>query len=140
MADYDLYIADVVHEEQKLKEFEEKEKKNMNNARVEMKNSDGLTYSFLGKLEATTPSETKAEPRLIAGKLNNCRTICYWEVDADEDFEIGDYAVVENMNDYDLVKIVGEIYTNDKYKKFITNNNKLKKVVKIVERDEIRED
>ena len=28
MSDYELYMADVMHEEQKLKEFEEKEEEN----------------------------------------------------------------------------------------------------------------
>ena len=77
--------------------------------------------------------------KLIAGKLNNCSTLFYWQIIENEKFEIGDYAIVENMNDYDLVKIVGILETSDKYAKFI-NDRKLKNVVSIIKRIEIRED
>lgn len=77
--------------------------------------------------------------KLIAGKLNNCSTLFYWQIIENEEFEIGDYAIVENMNDYDLVKIVGILETSDKYSKFI-NDRKFKNVVSIIKRIEIRED
>ena len=70
---------------------------------------------------------------LIIGKLNSSNTTYYWKIEEDvltkfnlgEDqyFKklIGNYAIVENLNDFDLVKIVGVIETNDKYAKFLTN-------------------
>ena len=81
--------------------------------------------------------------RLIAGKLNNCNLVYYWEYRINligYSFKIGDYAIVENMNDYDLVKIVGIVDTTDKYAKFITNRNVNKKVIKIISRETIRGD
>lgn len=107
----------------------------MNNTNTEK------TFTFVGTFNPTEDlPEIKTETRLIVGKLNNCKTIYYWEIDSNEDFEIGDYAIVENKNDYDLVKIIGAIHTNDKYKKFITNSNNIKKVIKVIERNEIRGD
>ena len=44
------------------------------------------------------------------------------------------------MNDYDLVKIIGTVITNEKYLKLLTNVNVNKKVVEIVDRSDIRED
>jgi len=76
--------------------------------------------------------------KMIAGKLNNCNQVYYWEIDDDRYFKIGDYAIVENLNDYDLVKIVGVIETTEKYVKFINKVNK--KVVGIVPRMDIRKD
>ena len=80
--------------------------------------------------------------KLIAGKLNNCPNVYYWELPNNIILipKIGDYVVVENMNDYDLVKVVGIVETNEKYSKFITNCQMNKKVVCIVKREEIRED
>lgn len=79
--------------------------------------------------------------KLIIGKLNNCNLTYFWEKDENNEiFEIGDYAIVENVNDYDLVKIVGITFTKDEYMKFITNRNQNKKVIKIIKRNEIRGD
>lgn len=106
-----------------------------------MTSGDG-TLHFVGRLEpATNNEEVKDDTvKLIAGKLNNTKCVYYWTVDKDFDYEIGDYAIVENMNDYDLVKIVGTVITNEKYLKLLTNVNVNKKVVEIVDRSDIRED
>ena len=101
------------------------------------------TFQFVGKtveiIEDELP-EIKTNIKLIAGKLNNCNTVYYWEIDENEEFEIGVYAIVENINDYDLVKIVGAINTSEKYTKFITNSKVNKKVVMIIDRYDIRND
>lgn len=53
--------------------------------------------------------------KLIAGKINNCGTTYYWDISEFKVMpKIGDYAIVENMNDYDLVKIVGIVETIEK--------------------------
>lgn len=106
-----------------------------------MTSGDG-TLHFVGRLEpATNNEEVKDDTvKLIAGKLNNTKCVYYWTVDKDFDYEIGDYAIVENMNDYDLVKIIGTVETNDKYLKLLTNVNVNKKVIEIVDRSDIRED
>lgn len=77
--------------------------------------------------------------KLIAGKLNSGITH-FWNVAEELYFEIGDYAIVENKNDYDLVKIVGIVETNKKYSKFITDVNVNKNVVSIIPRATVRND
>ena len=63
---------------------------------------------------------------LIAGKTNRGNTTLFWKNDIDiEDVEIGDYAIVENVNGYDLISIAGfvktdsdraSLFSNTKYK------------------------
>ena len=78
--------------------------------------------------------------RLIAGKLNGYNFVRYWKVE-NETFNIGDYAIVENENDYDLVKITGVIETNEKYASLVANGLSTdKKVVSIIQRFLIRND
>lgn len=54
---------------------------------------------------------------LIAGMINATGRIFYW-INNNKNVEIGDYAIVENMNGYDLIKIVGVVQT--------TQNNVIK--------------
>ena len=107
-------------------------------------NTTGKNYTFQITGMPVEITETNIEPniKLIAGKINNCSTIYYWLIDEELDFEIGDYAIVENINDYDLIKIVGIVETQEKYLKHITNvnKNKMKKVAKVIQRCDIREE
>ena len=107
-----------------------------------MMDSKGAELHFVGTFQpAGSVIEEKDDTvKMIAGKLNNTKCVYYWTVDKDFDYEIGDYAIVENMNDYDLVKIIGTVITNEKYLKLLTNVNVNKKVVEIVDRSDIRED
>lgn len=98
---------------------------------------DGL--NFTATLQPVSESDTETV-RLIAGRLNSCCQTYYWLLEEDEKLSLGDYAIVENLNDYDLVKIVGVVETNKKYLKKLTNQNICKKVVNIVNRENIRED
>lgn len=113
----------------------------MNTSILNLKTED-YKYQFVGTLEKTPENITKIEStiKLIAGRLNNCNSTYYWQIEEGLDCEIGDYAIVENMNDYDLVKIVGIVETTEKYVKFITNSKINKKVINIIERQDIRED
>ena len=78
--------------------------------------------------------------RLIAAKLNSDNIVRFWKVD-NRNFNVGDYAIVENRNDYDLVKIVGIIETNEKYASFFVNGYPVSKsVVYIIQRFLIRKD
>ena len=78
--------------------------------------------------------------RLIAGKLNSDDIVRFWKV-GNEIFNVGDYAIVENRNDYDLVKIVGIVETNEKYASFFANGYSISKsVISIVSRGFIRKD
>ena len=79
--------------------------------------------------------------KLIIGKLNRNNIVYYWRIPSDSVFTIGDYAIVENINDYDLVKIIGIVETEEKYAKFLANGKEIsKKVIYFIERKDIRED
>lgn len=47
---------------------------------------------------------------LIAGMINASQRMLYWK--SDLEVEIGEYAIVENTNGYDLIKVIGKIETN----------------------------
>lgn len=49
---------------------------------------------------------------LIAGTINATGKTLFWK--GEKYMSIGNYAIVENMNGYDLVKIVGKIETTKK--------------------------
>ena len=78
--------------------------------------------------------------RLIAAKLNSDNIVRFWKTEKNN-FEVGDYAIVENRNDYDLVKIVGIVETTEKYSSFFVNGYPVSKsVVSIIQRLLIRND
>lgn len=49
---------------------------------------------------------------LIAGVINATGKMLFWK--DDNDIQIGDYAIVENMNGYDLVRVIGSVLTTEK--------------------------
>lgn len=77
----------------------------------------------------------------ILGKHLNEKdgTVCMWELDFPTFAEVGDYAIVENLDDIALVKIVAIFSTKPSYAYAIANGYKVnKKVISIVRRDEVR--
>lgn len=78
---------------------------------------------------------------LIAGVINSIpNTVYFWLGNKGKDsFKIGDYAIVENLNSYDLVKIAGIVWTNEDNLKTITKNNlaKMKRGIKYIPKDEL---
>lgn len=83
--------------------------------------------------------------KLIAGKINSDNMVRYWKLEDENEIDIavigiGNYAIVQNKGDYDLVKIVGIVETDEKYAKFLTGVNVNKKVVRLIARNIIRED
>ena len=71
--------------------------------------------------------------KLIIGKLNSTNQCFFWNIDESHAYEIGDYAIVENKDDYDLIKIIGEVETLEKYVYHITHckvNKNVKYVIK----------
>lgn len=79
--------------------------------------------------------------KLIIGKLNGANIINYWNTsDFILDVPVGDYAIVENINDYDLVKIIGIVETDEKYTKFLAPHGVSKRVIKYLPRDLVRRD
>lgn len=78
--------------------------------------------------------------KLILGKLSN-GAIFYWDISHMQlKPSIGDYAIVENLDDYALVKIVGIVETSEKYCKRLTHSCELKKAVCLLKRNMIRND
>ena len=57
---------------------------------------------------------------LIAGTMNKENTVRFWKTDI-KDINIGEYAIIENLGGYDLVKIVGILKTNKKYTSLISH-------------------
>ena len=57
--------------------------------------------------------------KLIIGKINASNTIGYWNIGNNytPDVRSGDYAVVENKNDFDLIKVYRE--NGIRYYKFL---------------------
>lgn len=72
---------------------------------------------------------------LIAGIINATGTLLYWK--SDREISIGDYAIVENKQGYDLIKSVGIIYTTkenaSKFSK--TKYENMKKVIQGYQRE-----
>lgn len=78
--------------------------------------------------------------KLILGKLNS-GSIFYWDISHLQLKPIvGDYAIVGNKNDYDLVKIIGIVETSEKYYKQLTHDCELKQAVCLLKRNMIRYD
>lgn len=65
--------------------------------------------------------------KLIAGVLNNTALVRYWSWEFGHEPKCGNYAIVENLKDYALVKIVGIVETDTP--KLITNGHKVKRAV-----------
>lgn len=79
---------------------------------------------------------------LIAGVINSMpNTVYFWLGNKNMDsFKIGDYAIVENLSSYDLVKIAGIVWTNEDNLKSITkvkDLEKMKKVIKYIPKEEL---
>lgn len=75
---------------------------------------------------------------LIAGIINATEKMLYWKDEIG--VEIGDYAIVENASDFDLIKVVGRIETKS-YMAGIFSNTKyenMKKVVCAIKEEDIK--
>lgn len=48
---------------------------------------------------------------LVAGVINATQKMLYWKLDKGRMINVGKYAIVENTNGYDLIKVVGVIDT-----------------------------
>lgn len=84
---------------------------------------------------------SKKEERiiLIAGVINATGKLLYWR--SDRRISIGDYAIVENMNGYDLIKVIGVIETIEENAKKSSNTNyiNMKKVIQGMQKELIEE-
>ena len=74
-------------------------------------------------------NEIVLEVILVAGVINSTGKMLYWKTDIP--VYIGDYAIVENMNGYDLIKVVGLVRTKETMASKFSNTKyeNMKKVV-----------
>lgn len=64
------------------------------------------------------------EIKAIAGMLNGDCTARFWKIPDGIAVDIGDHAVVENRDGYDLVKVVGLVRTTEECEKILTGNRR----------------
>lgn len=57
-------------------------------------------------------NENNKEVYLVAGLINATGKVLHWRTRSE--IKLGDYAIVENMNGYDLVKVIGIVKTTKK--------------------------
>ena len=76
---------------------------------------------------------------LIAGRKNGGTETLYWKNIANGNAIIGDYAIVENMNGFDLIKIAGVVYTTEEKASYFSKTKycNMKSVIKFIEKTEI---
>ena len=69
--------------------------------------------------------------KIIMGKINSGNVIGFWKAGENltPDVIAGDYAIAENKTDYDLIKIIGILETDEKYEKFIAPGGIAKKAI-----------
>lgn len=77
--------------------------------------------------------------KLIIGKLNNDKIGRYWKMEQNLYFNVGDYAIVENLNGYDLVKVIGLVETDEENVKKIIGLDINKKVIRKIPNYEVEE-
>jgi len=71
---------------------------------------------------------------LIAGVINATGKNLFWKNENGLDINIGDYAIVKNMNGYDLIKVIGKIETTEANASKFSNTKygNMKKVTKVL--------
>ncbi len=77
---------------------------------------------------------------LIAGRLNNRNgETLYWKLEKMMSCKLGDFAVVENANGYDLVEICGFITTTKSKASYFsrTKYENMKSVIMIIEKEQL---
>lgn len=82
----------------------------------------------------------KKQVRLIIGKLQADNTFRYWKVENENvDTPIGGFAIVENLNSYTMVEILGLVVTSEEKAQELskTHYNNIKRVLKTFDVDEL---
>lgn len=74
---------------------------------------------------------------LVAGVINATGKMLFWKDDCE--IQLGDYAVVENVNGYDLVKVIGIILTTEKQASNFSNTRyeNMKKTIYPISKEDI---
>lgn len=86
--------------------------------------------------------DDKQMKKLLIGKINSSNTIGYWNIGENYTTDVisGDYAIVENKTDYDLIKIIGIVELREEYEKFLLQNKVSKKAIMYFARSRIKND
>lgn len=81
--------------------------------------------------------ENNEKVYLIAGVINTTGKMLFWKDDCE--MQLGDYAVVENVNGYDLVKVIGIILTTEKQASNFSNTRyeNMKKTIYPISKEDI---
>lgn len=74
--------------------------------------------------ESQNTQNEDGEIKAIAGMLNGDCTARFWKIPNGIAVDIGDHAVVENRDGYDLVKVVGLVKTTEECEKILTGNRR----------------
>lgn len=77
---------------------------------------------------------------LIAGKLNKAdNQILYWKDETHNSLEIGDFAIVENRNSFDLIEIVGVVSTTEEKANLFSKTcyKNMKNIIRIIKKEEL---
>ena len=76
---------------------------------------------------------------LIAGRKNGGTETLYWKNISNGNPIIGNYAIVENMNGYDLIKIAGVVYTDIEKASYFSKTKycNMKSVINFINKEEI---
>lgn len=106
------------------------------------------TYEDIIKIENFIQDITNNDEntiKLITGTLINASNnyiTKYWLINNDVEVNIGDYAIVENLSGFAIVKIVGVTISEPKLVKYISNTNyeKMKKVVMLINKEELEKE
>lgn len=74
---------------------------------------------------------------LIAGRTNGGVEILYWK--CFESPTIGNYAIVENMDGFDLIKIAGVVYTTEEMASYFSKTKycNMKSAIQFIDATEI---
>lgn len=81
------------------------------------------------------------EVRLVTGKIQGNNVLRFWKVEDENIFiQIGNYAIVENMDSYNLIEILGLVITSREKAMNITNTpyKNIKRVLKEIDIDELK--
>lgn len=76
---------------------------------------------------------------LIIGKINASSTIGYWRINDQivKNISPGDFAIVQNKSNYDLVTILGIVKTEEEYIKSFVPGGANKNVIYILKKSEL---
>ena len=79
---------------------------------------------------------------LMAGKINATGKILFWKIEKEQVAEIGDYAIVENIEGYDLVQIMGYVLTKRELTRYISNTKyeNMKEVKMTIKKEKLKKE